>query len=244
MTSQGTRLGLPAAVRAALFDLDGVLTRTAVVHEAAWKDAFDAVLARYPGQQPFSHLDYLRYVDGKPREAGVRDFFRSRDIELPEGSPDDPVDTPSIAGVADRKNEALLTRLRADGVEVYDGSARYLQACADAGIRRAVVSSSANTHEVLEAAGLTPLVETEVDGLVAKREGLPGKPAPDTFLAAARELGLAPEACAVFEDALAGVAAGRAGGFGLVVGVDRVGQADQLRAHGADVVVSDLEELL
>ena len=242
--TDGTTLGLPARVRAALFDLDGVLTRTAVVHEAAWKDAFDAVLAQHPGQQLFSHEDYLRYVDGKPRESGVRDFFTSRGITLPEGSPDDPADVPSVAGVAHRKNEALLARLRRDGVDVYDGSTRNQKACVDAGIRRAVVSSSANTTEVLAAAGLTPYVEAQVDGLVAKREGLPGKPAPDTFLRAAEQLGLAPEDCAVFEDALAGVAAGKAGGFGLVVGVDRVGQADQLRAEGADVVVQDLEELL
>jgi len=244
MTKAPNRLGLPPAVRGALFDLDGVLTRTAVVHEAAWKDAFDALLQGFPGQAPFTHLDYLRYVDGKPREAGVRDFLASRALHLPEGSPDDPADVPSVAGVAHRKNEALLAHLRRDGVEVYDGSARYLRACVDAGIRRAVVSSSANTHEVLEAAGLMPLVETEVDGIVAKQQGLAGKPAPDTFLRAAEELGLPPEDCAVFEDALAGVAAGRAGGFGLVVGVDRVGQADQLRAHGADVVVTDLGELL
>jgi beta-phosphoglucomutase family hydrolase len=238
------RLGLPPAVRGALFDLDGVLTRTAVVHEAAWKDAFDAVLSGLADQEPFSHLDYLRFVDGKPREAGVRDFFTSRGVTLPEGSPDDPADVPSVQGVAHRKNEALLEHLRRDGVEVYDGSVRYLHACADAGIRRAVVSSSANTTEVLEAAGLMPLVEAQVDGLIAKDQGLPGKPAPDTFLKAAAELGLPPEDCAVFEDALAGVAAGRAGGFGLVVGVDRVGQAEQLTAHGADVVVTDLGELL
>jgi beta-phosphoglucomutase family hydrolase len=238
------RLGLPQVVRGVLFDLDGVLTRTATVHEAAWKDAFDAVLARFDGQPPFTHQDYLNHVDGKPREAGVRDFLASRGLQLPEGSPDDPADVPSVQGVAHRKNEELLAHLRRDGVEVYDGSARYLRACADAGIRRAVVSSSANTSEVLDAAGLTHLVESQVDGNVAKAQGLAGKPAPDTFLLAARELGLEPGACAVFEDALAGVAAGRAGGFALVVGVDRVGQADQLREEGADVVVTDLGELL
>jgi beta-phosphoglucomutase family hydrolase len=239
-------LGLPDSTQACLFDLDGVLTQTAKVHAAAWKQMFDAFLARRPEPQaPFDAAqDYNRYVDGKPRADGVRDFLTSRGIELPEGAPDDPPDRETIAGLGNRKNELVLELIQRDGVEVYDGSARYLQAALDAGLRCAVVSSSANTRAVLTAVGLLDRFEAIVDGVVARERGLKGKPAPDTFLAGAHELGVDPGVAVVFEDALAGVAAGRAGGFGCVVGVDRVGQADALREHGATVVVADLAELL
>ena len=236
-------LGLPEGIRACLFDLDGVLTRTASVHRAAWKQTFDSVLAAH-GQGPFTDADYARHVDGKPRRDGVRDFLASRDILLPEGSPDDPPDAETVAGVGNRKNELLLRRLETDGVEVFEGSAAYLRAARDAGLRCAVVTSSANGEAVVRAAGLQDLVQARVDGLVADRDGLAGKPAPDTFLAGARALGAEPGQAAVFEDALAGVAAGRAGGFGFVVGVDRAEQAEALLEHGADVVVHDLRELL
>jgi beta-phosphoglucomutase family hydrolase len=243
-------LGLPPQIRVCLFDLDGVLTDTAAVHAAAWKEMFDEFLRAYAEQhgQPFVPFDaraeYDAYVDGKPRADGVRDFLASRGIVLPEGSPDDPPTAWTVNGLGNRKNVAVLRRIRTDGVRVFEGSRRYLEAAKRAGLRRAVVSSSANTREVLEVTGLAEYVEERVDGLTIKAEQLRGKPAPDTFLAAAKRFGAAPTECAVFEDALAGVEAGRAGGFGFVVGVDRVGQAEQLRAHGADIVVKDLAELL
>lgn len=237
-------LGLPDDVVACLFDLDGVLTDTASVHASAWKQTFDELLAQHAGQRPFDEDDYATYVDGKPRADGVRDFLASRDLHLPEGAPDDGPDAATVWGVGNRKNALLLERIHADGVEVYDGSRRYLQACADAGLRRAVVSSSANTQAVLAVTGLDRLVELRVDGVTARERSLAGKPAPDTFLEAARELGLEPGRCAVFEDALAGVEAGRAGHFGCVVGVDRVQHGAALREHGADLVVQDLAELL
>ncbi|HZQ79934.1 MAG TPA: beta-phosphoglucomutase family hydrolase [Acidimicrobiia bacterium] len=242
-------LGLPDHIRAGLFDLDGVLTKTAVVHAAAWKQMFDDFLRHRAEESggpfvPFDpHDDYDRYVDGKPRADGVRSFLASRGIELPEGKPDDPPAAATVHGLGNRKNELVLARMR-DGVEVYPGSVRYVEALRKAGLSTAVVSSSANTGTVLDVTGLAPLFDEVVDGLVAERRGLAGKPAPDTFLAAARALGLEPGQAAVFEDALAGVEAGRAGGFGCVVGVDRVGQADELRRHGADVVVGDPGELL
>ncbi len=188
--------------------------------------------------------DYGSYVDGRKREDGVRDFLASRGITLPEGEPDDPPTAPTVFGLGNRKNVLVLERIRTDGVLVYDGSRRYLQACAQAGLRRAVVSSSANTAAVLQVTGLDRWIEARVDGVTARERGLAGKPAPDLFLEGARELGLAPGRCAVFEDALVGVAAGRAGGFGYVVGVDRVHHREALLSHGADVVVEDLEELL
>ncbi len=243
-------LGLTAGIRACLFDLDGVLTDTAAVHAAAWKEMFDEFLHEYSGQQgipyvPFdAQAEYETYVDGKPRSDGVRDFLTSRGITLPEGLPTDPPTAITVNGLGNRKNEAVQRRIRQDGVRVFEGSRLYLQAAEKAGLRRAVVSSSANAQEVLEVTGLAQYVEERVDGVTIHQEGLPGKPAPDTFLAAARRFGIDPAEAAVFEDALAGVAAGRAGGFGLVVGVDRVGQADELRAHGADVVVTDLADLL
>ena len=238
-------LGLPDPIRACLFDLDGVLTRTATVHMAAWKRTFDEFLRRHDPQAPeFTQDDYNRFVDGKPRTDGVRDFLASRGITLPEGGPGDPADAATVGAVALRKNELVLQELAEHGVEVYPGSMRYLRAVKDAGLRTAVVTASANGGQVVAAGGFADLIDARIDGLVAAEQGLRGKPAPDTFLAGARALGVAPEQAVVFEDALAGVAAGRAGGFGYVVGVDRVGQAEALRAHGADVVVADLEELL
>ncbi|HVN12783.1 MAG TPA: beta-phosphoglucomutase family hydrolase [Kineosporiaceae bacterium] len=243
------RLGLPEGVVACLFDLDGVITQTATVHAAAWKEMFDGFLRRRADGRgepfvPFDAQDYDRYVDGRPRADGVRSFLRSRGIELPEGSPDDPAGADTVNGLGNRKNEVVQRRIRQDGVEVYPGSVRYLDAVRGHGLRTAVVSSSANTQEVLRAAGLTDLFDARIDGVVARERHLPGKPQPDTFLAGAAALGVRPAQAAVFEDALAGVEAGRAGRFGIVVGVDRVGQAEALREHGADVVVRDLSELL
>lgn len=243
-------LGLPARVTACLFDLDGVLTQTARVHNAAWAETFDAFLRRWAADhherfQPYDPgPDYNRYVDGRPRADGVRTFLASRDIVLPEGDPDDLPEANTVNGVGNRKNEILLRRIHTDGVQVYDGSVAYLRAAARAGMRRAVVSASANCRDVVASAGLEDLLEVRVDGVVAADRGLRGKPYPDTFLAAAELLGVKPDQAAVFEDALAGVQAGRAGAFGHVVGVDRVGQAEALRAHGADTVVTDLAELL
>ena len=243
-------LGLPFTVRACLFDLDGVLTQTAKVHAAAWKEMFDAFLcasAKRTGGVfvPFDLvLDYDEYVDGKPRYDGVRSFLTARGIELPEGSPDDPPVAETVHGLGNRKNKLVLALIQRQGVNVSEGSVRYVRAVRDAGLHRAVVSSSANCREVLEAAGIEDLFEVVIDGIVAELWHLKGKPAPDTFLAAARALGVRPAEAAVFEDALAGVAAGRAGRFGFVVGVDRAGQADALRERGADIVVSDLAELL
>lgn len=238
-------LGLPQSVRACLFDLDGVLTKTAAVHAAAWREMFDDYLRNREGEgfRPFSDGDYDQYVDGRPRADGVRTFLASRGIELPEGSPGDPPGAESVHGLGNRKNELLLARIREEGVEAYPGSLRYLRAVRDAGLSTAVVSSSANCRDILRAVGIEEMFDVRIDGIVARDRGLPGKPAPDTFLAAAADLGAEPAACAVFEDAQAGMEAGRAGRFGYVVGVDRVGQADALRAHGADTVVEDLAEL-
>lgn len=243
-------LGVPDPTRGLLFDLDGVLTQTAKQHAAAWKLMFDAFLAqraRVTGEPfvPFdSGADYDTYVDGKPRLTGTRSFLASRHIELPTGTPQDPPGTPTVHGLSNRKNDLVLELIRTQGVTVYPGSVRYLRAAREVGLPCAVVTSSANAEQVLTSAGLAELFNARVDGVFALREGLAGKPAPDTFLAGAQLLGVPPGAAVVFEDALAGVAAGRAGQFGYVVGVDRVGQADALRAHGADVVVRDLAELL
>ncbi len=242
-------LGLPDAITTCLFDLDGVLTKTATLHAAAWKQMFDDFLrqrAQVGGAEfvPFDSGDYDAFVDGKPRADGTRSFLASRGIELPEGSPDDPPDAQTVNGLGNRKNQLVLAAIAAGRVAVYPGSVSYLRAARQAGLRCAVVSSSANCRAVLDSVGITGEFDTIVDGALARERHLPGKPAPDTFLAAAAELKAAPAAAAVFEDAQAGVAAGRAGRFGYVVGVDRVGQADALREHGADVVVSDLDELL
>ena len=243
-------VGLPPETEACLFDLDGVLTQTAKVHAAAWKTTFDEYLRKRAQErgEEFREFDavedYDEYVDGKPRYEGVRSFLASRDIDLPQGSPSDPPDKDTIDGLGNRKNELVLELIHRDGVQPYEGSVRFVEAVRDAGLRRAVVSSSTNCRDVLVAAGILDLFEEIVDGVVAEREHLAGKPAPDTFLAAAHKLGVAPAHAAVFEDALAGVEAGRAGSFGLVVGVDRVGQADALKQHGADIVVKDLAELL
>jgi beta-phosphoglucomutase family hydrolase len=243
-------LGLPDAIRACLFDLDGVLTQTAKVHAAAWKEMFDAYLKGRADQhgeqfQPFDEVrDYDEYVDGRPRYDGVRAFLQARGVELPEGQLDDPPSAQTIHGLGNRKNEIVLQMIRDRVVEPYAGSVRYVRAVREAGLARAVVSSSTNARDVLRAAGIADEFDVVVDGVVAEREKLRGKPAPDTFLAGARALDVAPSSAAVFEDALAGVQAGRAGRFGLVVGVDRVHQSDALREHGADVVVDDLGELL
>jgi beta-phosphoglucomutase family hydrolase len=242
-------LGLPGGISACLFDLDGVLTPTALVHAAAWKQMFDAYLherAARTGEpyRPFdAHADYEQYVDGKARDDGVRSFLAARGIELPEGTPADPPSEETVGGLGNRKDELFVAQLQR-GVEPYPGSVRYVRAVRDAGLHRAVVSASAHCREVLEAAGIIDLFEVRIDGIVAAERKLRGKPAPDTFLAAAEALGVPPAAAAVFEDALAGVEAGRAGGFGFVVGVDRTGEAEALREHGAEVVVSDLAELL
>jgi beta-phosphoglucomutase family hydrolase len=228
-------LDLPAGITACLFDLDGVLTQTAKLHAQAWKAMFDEFLEQR-GEPPFElPRDYDEYVDGKPRLDGVRSFLAAREIELP---PDE------VTALGLRKNDLVMELIRTQGVEVFESSVRFVEAARDLGLRRAVVSSSTNCREVLESAGIHELFEARVDGLVAEREGLSGKPAPDTFLAGARAVGVEPSAAAVFEDALAGVEAGRAGNFGWVVGVDRSGQADALRERGADVVVQDLGELL
>ena len=243
-------LGLPDGIAACLFDLDGVLTQTAKVHAGAWKQMFDEFLRERAEQtgEPFrpfdARADYDRYVDGKPRYDGVASFLESRAIELPVGTPDDPPDRRTVDGLGNRKNELVLSLIGRDGVEAYEGSVRYVEAARDAGLRRAVVSSSTNCRDVLEAAGIIDLFEEIVDGVVAAREGLKGKPAPDTFAEGAKRLGVERERAAVFEDALAGVEAGRAGAFGHVVGVNRVGQAGALRERGADIVVQDLAELL
>ncbi|WP_198679165.1 beta-phosphoglucomutase family hydrolase [Thermomonospora amylolytica] len=242
---------LPSDLRACLFDMDGVLTDTAAVHSAAWKQMFDEFLRERSARagEPFVPFDpgtdYPRYVDGKKREDGTRSFLASRGIELPEGSPDDPPDAPTVRGLGARKNDLVLRLLDEKGVTVFPDAVAFLRAVRDRGMRTAVVSSSANTVQVLQVAGLTDLFDARVDGVTARDRDLPGKPAPDMFLEGARELGVEPARAAVFEDALAGVAAGRAGDFGLVVGVDRVGggHGEALREHGADIVVDDLGEL-
>ena len=243
-------LGLPADTRACLFDLDGVLTDTASVHAAAWAQMFDEYLRARAARtgEPFRAFDpvadYGPYVDGKPRLEGTASFLHSRGIDLPAGGPDDAADAETVYALSRRKNDLVQEKIRTGGVDVYPGSVRYLKAVREAGLATAVVSSSANAGEVLEVADLEQYIDHRVDGVVAKERGLPGKPAPDTFLAAASDLGVDAGRAVVFEDALAGVAAGRAGHFGAVIGVDRLDQATALREHGADVVVADLADLL
>ena len=235
-------------MRGLLFDLDGVLTKTAKVHARAWKEMFDAYLHKSGRDGHFvafdEKADYNEYVDGKPRYDGVRSFLASRGIELPEGNSNDLPDVETVRGLGNRKNELVLAMIERDGVEPYEGSIRFVKAAIEAGVRRAVVSSSANSESVLRAAGINDLFEERIDGEVADREQLNGKPAPDTYLAAAAALDVGPDQAAVFEDSVAGVEAGRAGGFGYVVGVDRVDHAEALREHGASIVVADLAELL
>lgn len=236
-------LGLPAAITTCLFDLDGVLTSTAALHRSAWKRTFDDLLAR-SGHAPFTDEDYAAYVDGRPRLDGVRAFLASRDLVRPEGGPDDPPDAETVHGIGTRKNDLVLQLIDESGVTPFAGSVRYLTAAREAGLAIGVVTSSANAAHVLGAAGLDEFVQARVDGVTIAEEGLRGKPAPDSFVACARLLGVAPDAAAVFEDALAGVEAGRAGGFGHVVGLDRADQTEALREAGADIVVQDLADLL
>ncbi|MEF8795345.1 MAG: beta-phosphoglucomutase family hydrolase [Salinivenus sp.] len=236
------------SVQAAILDLDGVVTETARLHARAWRDMFDAVLDERgeregEDQSPFGVDDYDQYVDGKPRYDGVRSFLEARGIDLPEGAPDDPPDAVTIHGLGNRKNERFHELLEQHGVEVYDDAIEQIRRWRTRGLGVAVVSSSKNCKTILERAGLLDLFDARVDGVVAERLGLDGKPAPDIFLEAADRLGVEPERAAVFEDARAGVEAGRAGGFGLVVGVSRNGNDEALRAHGADVVVHDLREV-
>jgi beta-phosphoglucomutase family hydrolase len=242
-------LGLPPGILAGLFDLDGVLTGTAALHAAAWGQMFDDYLrarAQRSGHpyRAFESGDYNSSVDGRPRVDGVRTFLATRGIVLPEGSPDDPPRRETVNGLANRKNDLLLHLVAERGVRPYPGSVRYLTEARNHGLRRAVVTASANAQAVLRAAGLEDLVEVRVDGVVSAQRQLRGKPAPDTFLAAAADLGVEPGQACVFEDSVAGVRAARDGGFGFVVGCDRVGHADDLLRHGASVVVEDLGELI
>jgi beta-phosphoglucomutase family hydrolase len=235
---------------AVLCDLDGVITNTAVLHAAAWKRLFDHYLQGLAGSTgalwtPFNlEEDYRLYVDGKSRYDGVRDFLKSRGLSLPSGLPEDPSDKETIYGLGNKKDEYFEKAMREQGVAVYPGTARYLHAARQAGLKMAVVSSSHHCREVIDAAGLTALFDTRIDGHEVDRLRLKGKPAPDTFLEAARRLVVHPGKAIVIEDALAGVQAGHAGKFGLVIGVNRYDQAEALRQHGADIVVSDLAELL
>ena len=244
------RLGLPVSIRACLFDVDGVLTQTAKPHARAWKQMFDAYLRERSARTgrrfvPFDpHADYLEHVDGRPRTEGVRSFLASRAIELPCGDADDPPEMETLSGLGNRKNQLVLAIIARDGVRPFPDALEYVQEVRAAGLGSASVSASTNSKQVLDAAGLSALLDVRIDGEIAEREGLHGKPEPDTFLAAARSLGVEPAEAAVFEDALAGVAAGRAGAFGYVVGVDRAGHAEALAARGADVVVGDFFELL
>jgi beta-phosphoglucomutase family hydrolase len=242
-------LGTVGSLQAWLFDLDGVLTDTASVHDAAWKETFDQFLAQRAGDgatfEPFDPVrDYERFVDGKPRLDGVRSFLSSRGIHLPEGGPEDASGSPTVNGVGSRKNELVLRMLAENRVVPFPGSVAFVLALREAGIRMAVVSASENCAAVLEAAGMSDLFDARVDGRVAIERGLAGKPAPDTYLYAAELLEVEPSRAGVVEDAPAGVASGRAGRFGLVVGVSRGATREELLSSGADLVVSDLSELI
>jgi beta-phosphoglucomutase family hydrolase len=228
---------------AALFDLDGVLTPTAEVHMRAWRQLFLDFLSKRGIDQPYVDSDYFNYIDGKPRYEGVRSFLASRGIQLADGDPEDGPETETVCGLGNRKNEFFNAVLREDGIRPYDGSVLLLDHLEDYETKIAVVTSSRNANAVLEAADLRPRFDVIVDGNIAAEKGLRGKPSPDTFVAAADQLGVAVERTVVFEDALSGVEAGHAGGFGLVVGVDRGVGAQRLTESGADVVVNDLAEL-
>jgi beta-phosphoglucomutase family hydrolase len=236
-------------LEAFLFDLDGVVTRTAILHATAWKQLFDEYLerrARAKGAAfvPFDPVnDYQEYVDGRPREAGVRSFLAARGISLPVGGPDDGPDVETLNGLGNRKDQYFIQTLAQHGVEVCEATVSFIREARARGVRTAIVSSSKNCAAVLDAAGLTQLFDVRVDGIDLRRLGLPGKPAPDMFLEAARRLETPPARAAVFEDAIVGVEAGRAGRFRLVVGVGQGDHAADLRAHGADIVVADLREL-
>lgn len=240
----------PDRFDAVLFDLDGVLTSTAKIHSLCWKTMFDAFLSQHAAatQQPFQPFDiehdYKQYVDGKTRYDGVRSFLESRNISLPEGTPTDPATVDTVCGLGNRKDELVQETINRCGVESYAGSVTLVRQLRELGIHTAVVSSSANCEQVLRAAGILELFDVLVDGLVASELKLPGKPEPATFLKAAEMLSTKPARAVVVEDAIAGVQAGRAGGFGLVIGVDREGNENILRTHGADVVVADLAELV
>jgi beta-phosphoglucomutase family hydrolase len=230
---------------AVLYDLDGVLTPTALVHMRAWQEMFSGFFdAHHPDQLPYTDDDYFHWVDGKPRYAGVRSFLASRGITLPDGAPTDEPELLTVCGLGNRKNALFESILAVEGVSAYPGSRALVEALAERGLHQAVVSSSRNAPEVLKAAGLIGYFPTIVDGVVAAERHLAGKPAPDTFLYASEELDVRPARCVVVEDALSGVQAGRAGRFGLVVGVDRGVGAGALLEHGANMVVADLEELL
>ncbi len=235
--------------QAVLFDLDGVLTATARLHATAWRRLFDDYLARRAAArgepfQGFEPRDYARFVDGRPRHDGVRAFLASRGITLPDGAPDDPPERETVCGLGNRKNAFFQEVLASEGVDTIPGTVAVVRHLRRLGVRTAVVSSSRNCAAILDAAGIAGLFELQVDGVVAERRGLAGKPAPDTFLHAARTLGVDPPRAAVIEDAIAGVAAGRAGGFALVVGIDRAGTPDDLARAGADPVVTDLADTL
>jgi beta-phosphoglucomutase family hydrolase len=235
---------------AVLFDLDGVITNTATLHATCWKQMFDEYLRRHAEQsgelfRPFDlAADYRLYVDGKPRFDGVRDFLRSRRIQLPDGSPDDPAELETVCGLGNRKNELINDLIERIGVEPYDGSVRLIQDLRRDGFKIAVVTSSQNCTAVLKAAKLDDFFEVRVDANTVESEGLAGKPAPDAFLMAARLLGAEPRRTVVIEDAISGVEAGSNGNFGLVIGVARKGNAVELKQHGANVVVNDLGELV
>ncbi|MGL4172978.1 MAG: beta-phosphoglucomutase family hydrolase [Actinomycetota bacterium] len=243
-------LGLPEGITACLFDLDGVLTDTASVHTIAWAEIFDTYLRDRAGRTGDSFVafdpeaDYQRYVDARPRPDGVRTFLASRGIQLPEGNPDDPPGTETVYGLGNRKDQIFTHALNSHGIQVFGGAKRYLEAVTRAGMLVAVVSGSAHAAEVLQRSGLQHFVQVRVDGITLKEQRLAGKPSPDSFRYAAQGLGVHPSNAAVFEDAVTGVRAGRAGGFGLIVGVDDGAHADALRVNGADIVVGKLSELL
>jgi beta-phosphoglucomutase family hydrolase len=240
---------IPKEIQACIFDLDGVITDTASIHAAAWKRMFDDFLRSRPDTsgadlRPFEPADYRRYVDGKPRYDGVQSFLESRAVSLPYGSPDDPPELETICGLGNRKNEEFQRHLDENGVQVFPDTIAFIDGLHQRGIRTAVISASRNCQPVLRAAGVEDLFETRVDGVIAAELGLPGKPDPAVFLEATRRLEATPDSAAIVEDALAGVEAGRRGGFALVIGVDRTGHPDDLLEHGADVVSSDLAQLL